>query len=78
MAENEQERTEEATSRRREEAREKGQVARSQEIISVGILVACLIYFYPLTVYWDESRGYNFSFTKTVNTTGAGRSRKPK
>ncbi|NTW76458.1 MAG: flagellar biosynthesis protein FlhB [Syntrophaceae bacterium] len=46
MAENEQERTEEATSRRREEAREKGQVARSQEIISVGILVACLIYFY--------------------------------
>jgi flagellar biosynthetic protein FlhB len=48
MAENdqEQERTEEATSRRREEAREKGQVARSQELISVGILVACLIYFY--------------------------------
>ena len=46
MAENEQERTEEATSRRRDEAREKGQVARSQELISVGILVACLIYFY--------------------------------
>jgi len=46
MAENDQERTEEATSRRREEAREKGQVARSQEIISVGILAACLIYFY--------------------------------
>jgi flagellar biosynthesis protein FlhB len=48
MAENDQdqERTEDATSRRREEAREKGQVARSQEIVSVGILVACLIYFY--------------------------------
>jgi flagellar biosynthesis protein FlhB len=48
MAENdqEQERTEEATSRRREEAREKGQVARSQELVSVGLLVACLIYFY--------------------------------
>jgi flagellar biosynthesis protein FlhB len=46
MAENDQERTEEATSRRRDEAREKGQVARSQEMISVGILVACLIYFY--------------------------------
>lgn len=48
MAENDQdqERTEEATSRRRDEAREKGQVARSQELVSVGILVACLIYFY--------------------------------
>ena len=48
MAENdqEQERTEDATSRRRDEAREKGQVARSQELVSVGILVACLIYFY--------------------------------
>ena len=48
MAENDedQERTEEATSRRREEAREKGQVARSTELVSVGILVACLIYFY--------------------------------
>jgi flagellar biosynthetic protein FlhB len=48
MAENdqEQERTEEATSRRREESREKGQVARSQELVSVGLLAACLIYFY--------------------------------
>lgn len=46
MAENDQERTEQATSRRRDEAREKGQVARSTEIVSVGILVACLIYFY--------------------------------
>jgi flagellar biosynthesis protein FlhB len=48
MADNdqEQERTEDATSRRRDEAREKGQVARSQEIVSVGILVACLLYFY--------------------------------
>jgi len=48
MAENDegQERTEEATGRRREEAREKGQVARSQEVVSVSILVAALIYFY--------------------------------
>jgi len=48
MAENDedQERTEQATGRRREEAREKGQVARSHELVSVGILVACLIYFY--------------------------------
>ncbi|HOW57785.1 MAG TPA: EscU/YscU/HrcU family type III secretion system export apparatus switch protein, partial [Smithellaceae bacterium] len=48
MAENDegQERTEEATGRRREEAREKGQVARSHEVVSVSILVASLIYFY--------------------------------
>ncbi len=48
MAENDQdqERTEQATSHRRDEAREKGQVARSTEIVSVSILVACLIYFY--------------------------------
>jgi len=41
-----QERTEQATSKRREEAREKGQVARSQEVVSVSILVASLIFFY--------------------------------
>lgn len=41
-----QERTEQATGKRREEAREKGQVARSQEVVSVGILVASLIFFY--------------------------------
>jgi flagellar biosynthetic protein FlhB len=47
MAENDdQERTEQATSKRREEAREKGQIARSQEVVSVGILVAGLIFFY--------------------------------
>jgi flagellar biosynthetic protein FlhB len=48
MAENEegQEKTEPGTSRRREEAREKGQVASSKELVSAGILVACLIYFY--------------------------------
>jgi flagellar biosynthesis protein FlhB len=47
MAENDdQERTEDATSKRREETRKKGQVARSQEVVSVGILVAGLLYFY--------------------------------
>jgi flagellar biosynthesis protein FlhB len=48
MADNDQdqERTEQATSKRRDEAREKGQVARSHEIVSVSILVACLIFFY--------------------------------
>lgn len=47
MAENDdQERTEQATTKRREEAREKGQIARSQEVVSVGILVAGLMFFY--------------------------------
>ncbi len=47
MAENDdQERTEQATSKRREEAREKGQVPRSQEVVSVGILIAGLLFFY--------------------------------
>ncbi|HOD35784.1 MAG TPA: flagellar biosynthesis protein FlhB [Syntrophales bacterium] len=42
-----QERTEQASPRRREEARKKGQVARSQEVVSVAILLACatLLYF---------------------------------
>lgn len=42
----EQERTEEATPKRREEAREKGQVAKSRELASVAVLLAALIYFY--------------------------------
>lgn len=47
MAENDdQERTEQATSKRREETREKGQVARSHEVVSVSILVAGLLFFY--------------------------------
>lgn len=41
-----QEKTEQPTSRRREQAREKGQVAKSQEITSVAILMACLTLFY--------------------------------
>ncbi len=48
MAENEtsQERTEQATPKRREEAREKGQVAKSREIPSVAVLIVCLAFFY--------------------------------
>ena len=48
MADNEQgqEKTEQATDKRREESREKGQVAKSREIPSVAVLFACLIYFY--------------------------------
>lgn len=43
---NDQDRTEQATPKRREEARKKGQVAKSQEVVSVAILLACLTYFY--------------------------------
>ncbi|MDY0378635.1 MAG: EscU/YscU/HrcU family type III secretion system export apparatus switch protein, partial [Desulfobacterales bacterium] len=48
MAENDkdQERTEQATPKRREESREKGQVAKSREVSSAAILAACLIYFH--------------------------------
>jgi len=41
-----QERTEEATPKRREEAREQGQVAKSRDLASVAILGSCLLYFY--------------------------------
>jgi len=41
-----QERTEQGTPKRREEAREKGRVAKSREVSSVAGLAACLIYFY--------------------------------
>jgi flagellar biosynthetic protein FlhB len=44
--ETDQEKTEQATSKRREDAREKGQVAKSRELASVAVLGACLIYFY--------------------------------
>jgi flagellar biosynthetic protein FlhB len=38
--------TEKATPKRLEEAREKGQVAKSREVASALIMVACLMYFY--------------------------------
>lgn len=41
-----QEKTEQATPKRKEDARERGQVAHSREVASVAILSACLIYFY--------------------------------
>jgi flagellar biosynthetic protein FlhB len=41
-----QEKTEQGTPKRREEAREKGRVAKSREVSSVAILGASLIYFY--------------------------------
>ncbi len=44
--ESNQEKTEQATSKRRDDAREKGQVAKSRELASVAVLGACLVYFY--------------------------------
>lgn len=41
-----QEKTEKATPKKREEARKKGQVAKSQELASVAVLSACLVVFY--------------------------------
>jgi len=41
-----QERTEQASPKRREEARNKGQVAKSPEVASAAILLACSIFFY--------------------------------
>jgi flagellar biosynthetic protein FlhB len=41
-----QERTEQASPRRREEAQKKGQVAKSPEVASAAILLACTVFFY--------------------------------
>jgi len=41
-----QEKTEKATPKKRQDARRKGQVAKSQELVSVAVLLACLVVFY--------------------------------
>jgi len=41
-----QEKTEQATPKKREEARKKGQVAKSRDAASVAVLLACLIFFW--------------------------------
>jgi len=46
MAENDQEKTEQATSRRREKAREEGQVASSREVSSFFVILAGLLVIY--------------------------------
>ena len=54
-----QEKTEEATPKKREEAREKGQVARSTELSSVAILAAGLLALSSLGSYlYDELSGF--------------------
>ncbi|MBI3026307.1 MAG: EscU/YscU/HrcU family type III secretion system export apparatus switch protein, partial [Candidatus Tectomicrobia bacterium] len=45
MPADQDDRTEPATQRRREEVREKGQVAKSREVTSVAVLVAAVVYF---------------------------------
>ncbi|MBT5803779.1 MAG: flagellar biosynthesis protein FlhB, partial [Gemmatimonadetes bacterium] len=49
-----QEKTEDATPKRREESREKGQVARSTELSSVAILAAGLLALSSLGSYMHE------------------------
>lgn len=49
-----QERTEEATPRKREEAKKKGQVAKSRELASVAVLLAGL-----LTLFWGSDFFYS-------------------
>jgi flagellar biosynthesis protein FlhB len=43
---NDQERTEQATPKKLEDAREKGRVAKSRELPSVAVMGACLVYLY--------------------------------
>lgn len=59
MAENDtgQERTEEATPKRREEVRRKGQVAKSAEITSVAVLFVCMGFFYFNATFMLEKMG---------------------
>ena len=46
MAENEDQERNEASPKRKEEARKKGQVAKSREVTSVAVLMGCLLYLY--------------------------------
>jgi len=55
MAAEKDDKTEPATQRRREEVREKGQVAKSREVASVAILAAAVVYFYFFTGATGES-----------------------
>lgn len=57
MAENSAEKTEPASEKRREEYRERGEIARSRDIISVAILFSGLAYFYFLGGWLFEGLG---------------------
>ncbi len=60
--ENAGERTESATPRRREKAREKGQVAKSQEVNSLFVLAAGTVMLLVLSRYLTESIGRNAAY----------------
>ncbi len=64
------ERTEEATPRRREEARKKGDVAKSREIPAVLIILFSLIYFYLLKNYYYRLFQDMFYFFINISHTG--------
>ncbi len=71
MAEEQFERTEPATPRRRQKFREKGQVAKSQEVNAVAVLVGVLLYFYFAgeTIFerMNVLMGQNFKIAADVN-----------
>jgi len=55
MADDQQERTEQATAKRRQDFREKGQVAQSKEVQSALLLTAFLIlWFFYSPVFWED------------------------
>lgn len=62
MADNDQEKTEQPTSKKRNEAREKGQVALSREVPSVLVLVAALVVF-TLGGSWMLSKLLNLTIS---------------
>ena len=63
-----EERTEQATPRRRQEARERGQVARSREVTSVAVLLGglVLLYFSTPLVYDGFSSLMRFAFGEAL------------
>ncbi len=64
MAESDgQERTEEATTRRRQQAKEKGQVARSKELASVSVLIVGAV---SLMTFGEQLAGGLFSLMNVV------------
>lgn len=55
MAEEQQERTEDATAKRREDFRRKGQVAQSREVHTAALMTSCLLlWFFYAPVFWQQ------------------------
>ncbi|MBI5602835.1 MAG: EscU/YscU/HrcU family type III secretion system export apparatus switch protein [Deltaproteobacteria bacterium] len=58
MAENQQDRTEKATPRKRQKAREKGQVPKSRDLIAIGNMGGILlVFYYGITPFWEKISG---------------------